>query len=341
MKKTITAILCFILVFVSASAHSGRTDANGGHWDSSTAEYHYHHGYPAHQHTNGVCPYDYDDQTGATSGSPSSGSSSNAVAVTTTDSNSAEDSSTGYKYNNGAGDDGTYETAYNLGYQHGMGAAAPYDSGYPDNISAAATYFCHTKALIGSTSYADSDSSYDQAYEDGYLAATSDMDEYISIIYPNGIPTDSEEISSLEYPYDRDDGTYETAYNAGYAKGCAELIELNSDVLPDVSMMTGKLSEANRIEGNTLLEDHGATFESAYEDGYYQSETDFYSALNDLIMTGVSSDETNEIYDTAYKQGVSDTQKEYNYVLPVLCVLLIVVILTFIYYRNKANNTRS
>ena len=32
----------------------------GGHYDTTTGTYHYHHGYPAHQHTNGICPYDYD-----------------------------------------------------------------------------------------------------------------------------------------------------------------------------------------------------------------------------------------------------------------------------------------
>lgn len=57
-----------ILVF----AHGGKTDANGGHYDRSTGEYHYHHGYPAHQHTNGVCPYDYDDKTNHSSGGSSS-----------------------------------------------------------------------------------------------------------------------------------------------------------------------------------------------------------------------------------------------------------------------------
>lgn len=44
-------------------AHPGRTDSNGGHTDHSTGEYHYHHGYPAHQHIGGKCPYDYDDNT--------------------------------------------------------------------------------------------------------------------------------------------------------------------------------------------------------------------------------------------------------------------------------------
>jgi len=44
-------------------AHSGGTDENGGHYDHSTGEYHYHHGYPAHQHPNGKCPYAFDDNT--------------------------------------------------------------------------------------------------------------------------------------------------------------------------------------------------------------------------------------------------------------------------------------
>ena len=35
---------------------AGRTDSNGGH--NSSTGYHYHHGYPAHQHTNGLCPYE-------------------------------------------------------------------------------------------------------------------------------------------------------------------------------------------------------------------------------------------------------------------------------------------
>jgi hypothetical protein len=44
------------------SAHSGRTDGQGGHKDnknkSGLGSYHYHcGGYPAHLHTNGQCPY--------------------------------------------------------------------------------------------------------------------------------------------------------------------------------------------------------------------------------------------------------------------------------------------
>lgn len=50
--------LLAILLCTVSYAHSGRTDANGGHYNRSTGEYHYHHGYSAHQHPGGVCPYD-------------------------------------------------------------------------------------------------------------------------------------------------------------------------------------------------------------------------------------------------------------------------------------------
>lgn len=61
----------------TALAHSGRTDANGGHRDkknvSGLGSYHYHHGYGAHLHPGGVCPY-------GGGGSKSSGTSSSTKA---------------------------------------------------------------------------------------------------------------------------------------------------------------------------------------------------------------------------------------------------------------------
>lgn len=56
-------VCAFMVLACPAFAHSGRTDSKGGHYDRSTGEYHYHHGYKAHQHENGVCPYDYTDAT--------------------------------------------------------------------------------------------------------------------------------------------------------------------------------------------------------------------------------------------------------------------------------------
>lgn len=88
MKKKILAVIsAFTAVFMmSASiglAHSGRTDANGGHRDnknkSGLGGYHYHcGGHPAHLHTNGVCPY------GGYSGSSSSKKSTSPTTYSQT-----------------------------------------------------------------------------------------------------------------------------------------------------------------------------------------------------------------------------------------------------------------
>lgn len=88
MRKRLLAFLLAFLLLLSPTvlAHSGKTDANGGHYDRSTGEYHYHHGYPAHQHYDmdgdGVadCPYDFDDKTDHSSRSDSG--SSHAVQST-------------------------------------------------------------------------------------------------------------------------------------------------------------------------------------------------------------------------------------------------------------------
>lgn len=55
-------IFGIISIGVNTYGHSGRTDSSGGHKDnkneSGLGSYHYHcGGYPAHLHTNGVCPY--------------------------------------------------------------------------------------------------------------------------------------------------------------------------------------------------------------------------------------------------------------------------------------------
>lgn len=61
--------LLILLLTITASAHSGRTDSNGGHYNNSTGEYHYHHGYSAHQHYDingdGIidCPKEFREET--------------------------------------------------------------------------------------------------------------------------------------------------------------------------------------------------------------------------------------------------------------------------------------
>lgn len=85
MKKLLqVAIALFLCLSCAATsfAHSGRTDSSGGHKDNKNASglgsYHYHHGYPPHLHTNGVCPYS--ENSGLTSSSTQRNSSSSASA---------------------------------------------------------------------------------------------------------------------------------------------------------------------------------------------------------------------------------------------------------------------
>lgn len=108
MKKIILISLLILLCCPAASlAHPGRTDANGGHHDynnvSGLGSYHYHHGYSAHLHTDGICPYDYNDVTGSNSGS----SSSNDSYISSSDNS----------YWNG------YDYGYDYGYEKGFSDA--------------------------------------------------------------------------------------------------------------------------------------------------------------------------------------------------------------------------
>lgn len=63
MKRWMCLLIVVLIALTSSSAlaHSGGTDSSGGHTNHSTGEYHYHHGYPEHQHYGGVCPYEDND----------------------------------------------------------------------------------------------------------------------------------------------------------------------------------------------------------------------------------------------------------------------------------------
>ena len=70
VKLLIALAICLNLPVI-AFAHPGRTDSSGGHTDHSSGDYHYHHGYPSHDHYDmdgdGIvdCPYRFDDKTGS------------------------------------------------------------------------------------------------------------------------------------------------------------------------------------------------------------------------------------------------------------------------------------
>lgn len=114
-------------------AHSGRTDAKGGHRDSSTGTYHYHHGYGPHDHPEGVCPY--------SSISTKSSSSSLVVTSNPATATSAQSSQTP-----------SYSDGYNKGYDDGYDVA--YTDGYADGLN-----------TISDETY---DEIYSEGHDDGY-----------------------------------------------------------------------------------------------------------------------------------------------------------------------------
>ena len=343
MKKTFSVLLCFILLFCTASAHAGRTDANGGHWDRSTGEYHYHHGYPAHQHTNGICPYDYSDQTSSNSGTVSSSTSTSESISAAPQAQEPTEPPEGYPnaetYNIALGSrmiDRTYYFNENgFMYTPYPFDDIPHGATETDNSS----FLQFDSVTLDQVVYQYGLEDRSRQFQEGALFGIHEASCYYNQWYEQGYQdgqTEEDSSEKEEYPYDKDDGTYETAYNAGYTRGCALLIELNSEMLPDVNILTGQLSASNRVEGETPLEDYGATFESAYEDGFYQSETDFYSALNDLIVSASYSDESEAINENE-SQSFSESQIWF----PVALMSMLLALVIFIYYKSKEESTRS
>lgn len=91
LRLLVLAIIILILLQTVLFAHSGRTDANGGHKDnknkSGLGSYHYHcGGNPPHLHENGICPY-------KSSGSNNTSSSNSSKTNSSKSSNSSKSNS--------------------------------------------------------------------------------------------------------------------------------------------------------------------------------------------------------------------------------------------------------
>ncbi len=96
VKKIVTIVLISVLSIAICNitfAHSGKTDSNGGHKDnknkSGLGSYHYHcGGYPAHLHTNGVCPYSSNSSTAANKNSKTTSKTSSSSTGSNSSANS-------------------------------------------------------------------------------------------------------------------------------------------------------------------------------------------------------------------------------------------------------------
>lgn len=195
MKKTFSVLFCLMLLFVSASAHAGRTDAAGGHWDRANGTYHYHHGYPAHQHTNGICPYDYNDLTGSNSGSSNSSSTVSSVSYENEPGDYGPDAETdfetkrdahisgfesGVEYShNRDNPDSAYNKGYDEGYNQGRseGESFGYDDGHQAGYDEGYDYGYDEGYAQGESA------TYDSAEKEGYQRGVKETENtYLTIL---------------------------------------------------------------------------------------------------------------------------------------------------------------
>lgn len=130
-------IICIICV-IKAFAHSGRTDANGGHWNHKTGTYHYH---TKKNNSSSV-------SSSTQSSTSNSTSSYNTTSYTPSYNDRYED---GYADGHGDGYNEGYEDGYDkgkeVGYEDGHdkgydeGEEAGYDKGKKDGQQKASSIF--------------------------------------------------------------------------------------------------------------------------------------------------------------------------------------------------------
>lgn len=303
MKKLISALCVAVLVTATASAHPGKTDADGGHVDTSTGEYHYHHGYPAHQHIDGTCPYDFDDKTGWNSGSSSSSGSSDSA-----DTSSAPD---GYPnpihYTVAAGShliDRTYYLNEDYTFFY-----CPWDK---ENLPHGDTETNNTNFLqfdnpyLGDVIYKYGLENQSRQFQEGATFGLHEASCYYDQWYHEGYIDGQlngqvdEADQQYDYPAHTGDESYGTAYNAGYDYALQWLIDQNSDYLPSSPALAATLQQHNRITDNTSLTDQSQTYEDVFDKGVSQASDDFYAYLDQLIVNdGLETEQTEQTPDTA------------------------------------------
>ncbi len=136
-------LILFSLNAIISYAHPGKTDSSGGHYDRSTGEYHYHHGYPEHQHPNGICPYK--DSVDSSTTLSETVLSSDYEVSTQPESllpslNKQEDNSQGYQLLSDRidNDDPAFWEGYLAGYDEGqsVGHNTGYKTGYDEGYEA-------------------------------------------------------------------------------------------------------------------------------------------------------------------------------------------------------------
>lgn len=247
---TFTLLTAFLMTPLTTNAHSGRTDSNGGHKDnknvSGLGPYHYHcGGYPAHLHTNGVCPY---NSSASTSSNSSTSSSNNTVSEAQ---KAAELEA--QKIENAKNEERTkgYNQGYEDGYNEKDNNPSSYQSSYQSNFN----------------------EGYNEGFKKGSETIENEKAEILQLATNNGnndgysgIENQSESYTGKHIDYYKDN--YNTAYNASLtkrneeilsAKNSAFIATLKGENLNESDYTTEHSKEAIKVGytlATSLLEDY-------------------------------------------------------------------------------------
>lgn len=245
MKKTKIALItiaCFLAVVpLEVNAHPGNTDSNGGHYDHDTGEYHYHHGYSAHQHYDvdgdGTidCPYNY--------------------VATETATNNYAGSWAGYYLSNGWMSDEEFDNLMNDSFREGH--TEGYNSGYEAGYDDGKTVGYDNAVSEIEKEYAEKlETEKDKAYKDGRNLAY-----FLSFIF--GIPAVSHFTSKR---WDKKLFEAEKKYNAKLSSATKEL--------NDASYMLNMIAEKIGTTPTFLAESLFVSYQKSR--GYSEEEARAY-----------------------------------------------------------------
>lgn len=325
-SKKYAMITLILIVSMSSfsNAHSGRTDASGGHRDnknkSGLGNYHYHcGGHPAHLHTNG-CPHKNSNSVTntTTSASQSSTSSSKTTQISIeNDKKKARTSgySQGYKdgYNNDALDtssySGSYNEEYNERYKNGYDQGRKKldeevetvkQSGYNIGMAGSLLNNTYTNKILS------------EAYEEGYKKGFSEYKEAKIEEYTLKGKNDSyEDRDMIKFPDDTEE-EFKNAYIQSY-NNIQEELRNKYYVLGFSSAIKGEKYKSIDEDNKKYI----GWFKNGYDSGISSLEEELEKAY-DLGYEGEDLDISEDmdlakdVINESYVKGVSDKKHETN-----------------------------
>lgn len=290
---TLTITLTILSNSLTSFAHSGRTDANGGHKDnknvSGLGSYHYHHGIEAHLHPGGVCPYSDD--------SSNSNSSANSVAQEKAYEDQLEKDNgydQGYsdaiseKANNPSSSNSSFSEGYSLGYSKGVqvlndekasvkesAKTQGYNDGYSGSDNKSSSYSGKHKSIYSAQ--------YDSSYKEGLDKRNAEITDAKTNGSALGLEDGYNKITRENFDYQGNHlAAFTESYKASYIEGEKNL---NTDILKYSNAAYISTFKNEQLDENSYTNEH---IKSVVLDSYKKANDIFNNFLKDAPMLGES-----------------------------------------------------